>query len=70
MEWQSDTKRSDGLYVCKLADTHWAIRFKGQTITECPCCDKPLLTARAARLVADVVFKPANGDGEPPAATA
>lgn len=26
------------------------------TITECPCCDKPFKTARAAKLVADAVY--------------
>ena len=53
--WESDTKRRDGLYLHKLADEAWAIRYKGKDVTACPCCDKPL-TRRAARLVADAVY--------------
>jgi hypothetical protein len=68
--WLSDTKRSDGLYVHKLADENWGIRFAGRTITACPCCGKVMPSARIARLVADNAYRPANGDGEPPPAAA
>ena len=56
--WQSDTKRSDGLYVHKLGADSWAIRFNGASVTECPCCGKGLVSQRVARLVADRVYPP------------
>ena len=56
--WESDTKRSDGLYVHKLATDNWAIRFNGQSLTECPCCNKGLVSLRIAKLVADRVYPP------------
>ena len=54
--WESDTKRRDGLYVHKLADDSWAIRYKGVSVTACPCCDKPLVSRRVACLVADAAY--------------
>ena len=56
MAWESDTKRVDGLYVHKLATDNWAIRYKGVTVTACPCCDKPFPSLRIARLVADAAY--------------
>jgi hypothetical protein len=64
-KWVSDTKRSDGLFVHKLATDNWAIRFKSVSVTACPCCDKPLVSLRSARLVADAAY-PLRDD--PPAA--
>jgi hypothetical protein len=66
MAWQSDTKRDDGLYIHKLADDKWAIRYRGNTLTECPCCGKALVSARIARLVADSFFLGLTHTDTPP----
>jgi hypothetical protein len=67
MAWLNNTKRSDGLYVFKSADT-WAIRYKGNVIEVCPCCDRSMLSARSARLVADAYYPLPNGEPPPEAA--
>ena len=61
-------KRSDGLRVYKSTGDHWLIRFKGQTLDSCPCCNRSMFTARAARLVADQTFPQPNGELPPEAA--
>ena len=58
MTWYSETERSDGLTINKRTDDTWEIRHLGVLVTACPCCDKPLVTARAARLVADACYTP------------
>lgn len=55
-KWESDTKRADGLYVQKMANEKWVIRFNGTVHTSCPCCGRMMMSARAARLVADQQF--------------
>ena len=68
MAWESDTKRSDGLRIHKLTTDAWVILNKGQRIEWCPCCRRTILSARAARLVADMYFPLANGSPPPEAA--
>ena len=58
-EWESEWERGDGVTIQKLADHHWVVRNGDDHMVEaCPCCDRPLLTAQAARFVADEVFPP------------
>jgi len=56
------------LRVYKSTGDHWLIRFKGQTLDSCPCCNRSMFTARAARLVADQTFPQPNGELPPEAA--
>ena len=60
--WHGD-QRADGVRVipnhdrAPTAPATWRILLpSGLTIDECPCCDKPLLNARAAKLVAEAVY--------------
>ena len=60
-QWTSETQRSDGLYVNKLATEHWVIRHpNGEQIMRCPCCDMRLESLRVAKLIADALW-PARG---------
>lgn len=51
-------RREDGLSVVEGVDNHWIIMSSegGVPIDICPCCDKPFLSASAARRVADLVY--------------
>jgi hypothetical protein len=53
--WQ-ETKRRDGVKIVRGIDGWVIVATGGYTLATCPCCDKPLLTERAARLVADLVL--------------
>jgi hypothetical protein len=57
-DWPDPTMRRDGLTVTQGESGGWHIlpRDARPVISQCPCCDKPLPTARAARLVADHVY--------------
>lgn len=61
MGWESDTKRSDGLYIYRHADNRWAIHHRGKVSTVCPCCGKSIPTQRIARIVADAFWPQPNG---------
>lgn len=52
-----DNRREDGLTVVEGIEG-WMIMPTegGPTMTVCPCCDKAFQNARAARLVADLVY--------------
>jgi hypothetical protein len=54
--WITDTRRNDGLTIQKAGVDKWTIHNGSETITLCPCCDRPMKTLRAAKLVADAVF--------------
>lgn len=60
--WQGN-QREDGLSVVESLDNHWIImtREGGPAMAICPCCEKPFLNARAARLVADTVYPVSRG---------
>lgn len=56
--WITDLKRSDGVELV-LGLHGWTIRApfgRGVTRQYCPCCARPLTTAKAARACADEVF--------------
>lgn len=57
MDRWTDNRRGDGTQVIQGLDG-WIIMpaDEGSPVSLCPCCDKPFLTDRAARLVADRVF--------------
>jgi hypothetical protein len=57
----TDGVRIDGMSVAMVSrGENWFIQPpKGDTrpiITICPCCDKPLITQRAAMLVCDALY--------------
>jgi hypothetical protein len=57
-DWTDDL-RMDGLRVMRLEGEGERFRIdsgRGETLDVCPCCSKSLPNARAAKLVADVVF--------------
>jgi len=57
-DWTEDV-RADGVRVERLAGDGERFRIDagdGETLDVCPCCSKSLPTARAAKLVADVVY--------------
>lgn len=51
-------RRSDGARLRLIGANRWAVLAPAGdiTATECPCCRKPLLTARAAQLVANAIY--------------
>jgi hypothetical protein len=55
--------RIDGLKLMQGPDGAWIImpRSEGLPVAECPCCNKPFATQKAARLCAEVLF-PILGD--------
>ena len=61
--WENSL-RSDGLKVMKTCENTWLImpRSEGLPVSECPCCNKPFATQKAAILCADVLF-PELGEG-------
>jgi hypothetical protein len=61
--WQGN-QREDGLSVVQGTDG-WIIMTceGGAAMDICPCCDKPFLSDRAARKVADLVYPVARRDG-------
>ena len=50
-------KRSDGLRITLVGRDRWGIQLPpaDATVTVCPCCKRPLMTARAAQLVANAI---------------
>jgi hypothetical protein len=57
--WYSDVRRSDGLTIDVGDDGVFVIMpadARAPPLRTCPCCDRPLLTPRAAMLVADQVY--------------
>jgi hypothetical protein len=61
--WENSLRR-DGLKVMKTCENTWLImpRSEGLPVSECPCCNKPFATQKAAILCADVLF-PELGEG-------
>lgn len=55
--WSDDGRRRDGLAIVSGIDG-WVIMpgTEGLPIDKCPCCDKPFLTMRDGRLVADWIY--------------
>lgn len=55
--WKGN-RRVDGLSVVEGIDGQWIVMLPegGMAMAICPCCEKPFLSARAARLVADLVY--------------
>jgi hypothetical protein len=53
----TDEFRADGVRVMRLDGQRFRIDTgRGNTIDLCPCCGKSLPTARAAKLVADMIY--------------
>ena len=49
--------RTDGVRVQQMADGNWlVIGPNNHELDKCPCCNKPLVTTRIAKLVADAWF--------------
>jgi len=50
--------RIDGLKVMKTLEDRWLIMpsSEGLPVAECPCCNKPFATQKAAILCAEVLF--------------
>ena len=63
-KWRTPLERGDGVTINKLGDERWVIRRGRQVVDECPCCDRPMLTPRDARQVADAVFPLVDAGGE------
>ena len=61
--WENSC-RIDGLKVMRTPEDRWLImpRSEGLPVSECPCCNKPFATQKAAILCADVLF-PELGEG-------
>lgn len=58
-QWINEFTRCDGVKIEMNpmdCDTWVVIADGTNSISTCPCCDKPLATLRAARMVADVVY--------------
>lgn len=57
--WDGE-RRSDGMAVVRGVMETWIVQpADGRaSIVDCPCCDKPFATARAAKLVADALYPP------------
>jgi len=52
-------RRRDGVWVVPMVDRWYVVTPDGnerRTIVGCPCCNKPLLSERAAKLIADAVY--------------
>jgi len=51
--------RSDRLQVVRRPNGFWSVvphAADQAQIDDCPCCDKPLLSSRAAKLIANIVY--------------
>lgn len=59
--WRGN-KREDGLSVVEGVEG-WIVLTPegGEAMAICPCCEKPFLTDKAARLVADLVYPISRG---------
>ena len=55
--WENSC-RIDGLKVMRTPEDRWLImpRSEGLPVAECPCCNKPFATEKAARLCAEILF--------------
>jgi hypothetical protein len=53
--WDGETRIADGTRVYRMISGDWAIVTSEETnvIVECPCCNRSLKSAHAARMVAD-----------------
>lgn len=62
----TDCVRSDGVQVARGVEGWVVIPERGLRIDLCPCCHKPMLTERAAKLVAEGLFPlpQQHGEGE------
>lgn len=49
------TERADGVIITPTPDG-WTIEGPRGEIALCPCCERPMRTARAAQLVADAIY--------------
>jgi hypothetical protein len=56
--WTDDLHRADGIKIVRHPEDAgaWIVVAPGGSIDECPCCGKVMLSPRAARLVADIVY--------------
>ena len=56
--WLSADTRADGLTISEDTADSWVVfdRDGDRLIEECPCCDRPLRTRLAARLVCDALY--------------
>ena len=56
--WQGERRIADGTRVYRRTTGEWAIVSSDERtmIIECPCCGRALLSAHAARCVADEVL--------------
>lgn len=56
VEGWNGNKRPDGVHVGTIGKVYVAIHPRKPSIVICPCCSKPFATARAAKLVANVMW--------------
>jgi len=57
--WNDDNTRVDGVRIMRHphdANAWIIVAHEGASVDECPCCGKPMISTKAARLVADIVY--------------